>query len=162
SVAGPPSRSTATRRRLRRSSTALVACVVPSMTWLIRPGSRPGAAAPGSMGEPPPPGISGVAGTLALAVPRSAVSMFPPAEVAPPSIPRRQSGAGTGELLHWQVVEIVAKRPRSRDRDARLGPPERIAAERDHRNALPVPDPFGRYGVSGLGVQHRDQVRDGG
>ena len=38
-VAGPPILITATRRRFLRSSTALVAWVVPSMTWLIRRGS---------------------------------------------------------------------------------------------------------------------------
>ena len=42
-VAGPPILITATRRRFWRSSTALVACVVPSMTWVIRLESTPGA-----------------------------------------------------------------------------------------------------------------------
>src|SRR5215467_7184315 len=162
-VAGPLSRTTATRRSFLRSSTAFVAWVVPSMTWVIRCGSTPGTFSTVSMAAVMPPVMSGVHGTLALAITRSAVSMITASVLVPPtSMPRRQSGAGTGELLHWQVVEIVAKRPRSRDRDTRLGPPERIAAERDHRNALPVPDPFGWYGVGGLGVQHRDQVRDGG
>ena len=44
SVAGPPILITATRRSLRRSSTAFVACVVPSMTWVIRAGVDAGRA----------------------------------------------------------------------------------------------------------------------
>jgi hypothetical protein len=71
-VAGPPILITATRRRFLRSSTALVACVVPSMTWLIRRGSTPGVASTASMAAMIPLVISGVPGTLALAITRSA------------------------------------------------------------------------------------------
>jgi hypothetical protein len=89
-VAGPPILITATRRRLRRSSTALVAWVVPSMTWLIRRGSAPGACRTVSIALVIPPVMSGVHGTLALATTRSAGSMITASVLVPPtSMPRR-------------------------------------------------------------------------
>src|SRR6185312_14040965 len=158
-VAGPPIRITAIRRSLRRSSTALVACVVPSITWLIRRGSAAGARSTVSIAAVIPPVMSGVPGTLALAITRSAPSMITASVLVPPtSIPRRQSGAGTGEPLHGHVVEVVAERPRAGGRDAAVGPPDRVAGEGDHHHPLAVPDPFGGDRVRGLAVQHRDQV----
>ena len=121
-VAGPPILITATRRRFRRSSTALVAWVVPSMTWLIRRGSAPGACRTVSIALVIPPVMSGVHGTLALAMTRSAGSMITASVLVPPtSMPRRYSGAGTGELLHGQVIEFVVERPRPGQGDSRSG-----------------------------------------
>src|SRR5215471_14476140 len=158
-VAGPPILITATRRRFRRSSTALVAWVVPSMTWLIRRGSAPGTCRTLSIALVIPPVMSGVHGTLALAMTRSAGSMITASVLVPPtSMPRRYSGAGTGELLHGQVVEVVAEGPRPGHRDPALGPPDRIAGESDHRHPLAVPDRLGEDRVGGLAVQHRDQI----
>src|SRR5499426_3914642 len=158
-VAGPPILITATRRRFRRSSTALVAWVVPSMTWLIRRGSAPGACSTVSIALVIPPVMSGVHGTLALATTRSAGSMITASVLVPPtSMPRRCSGTGMGELLHGQVIEVVAERPRPGHGDPALGPPDRIACESDHRHPLPVPQYLGGDRVGGLPVQHRDQV----
>ena len=67
SVAGAPIRMTATRRSLRRSSTAFVACVVPSMACVIRDASILDAAITASSAATMPPVTSGVVGTLALA-----------------------------------------------------------------------------------------------
>src|SRR5258708_25024547 len=104
--------------------------------------------------------MSAVPGTLALASTRSAASMITASVLVPPtSMPRRQSGAGTGELLHGPVVEVVAELPRAGQRDAGLGPPHRVAAEGDYNHPLAVLDPLGRNRIRGLGVQHRDQVR---
>src|SRR5215470_16139043 len=162
-VAGPPSLTTATRRSFLRSSTAFVAWVVPSMTWVIRPGSAPGALSAASMAAMMPPVMSGVHGTLALAITRSAGSMMTASVLVPPtSMPRRQSGAGTGELLDRQVLEVVTEGPRPGDLDPRLGPPDRVTGESDHRDPLPVADPLGRDRIRRLAVQHRDQVRHGG
>jgi len=58
-VAGPPILMTATRRSFLRSSTALVACVVPSITCVIRPASTPGARITASMAAVMPPVMSG-------------------------------------------------------------------------------------------------------
>src|SRR5215475_14310609 len=158
-VAGPPILITATRRRFRRSSTALVAWVVPSMTWVIRRGSAPGARSTVSIAAVIPPVISGVHGTLALAMTRSAGSMITASVLVPPtSMPRRYSGPGTGELLHWLVVEVVAEHARPGHGDPGPGPPDRIAGESDHRHPLPIPDRLGGDRVAGLAVQHRDQV----
>src|SRR5499433_1329491 len=158
-VAGPPILITATRRRFRRSSTALVAWVVPSMTWLIRCGSAPGARSTVSIALVIPPVMSGVHGTLALAMTRSARSMITASVLVPPTwMPRRCSGAGTGELLHGPVIEFVLERPRPGHGDPALGPPDRIACESDHRHPLPVPQYLGGDRVGGLPVQHRDQV----
>src|SRR2546429_4426635 len=157
-VAGPPILITATRRRFRRSSTALVAWVVPSMTWLIRCGSAPGVPSTASMAATIPDVMSTVPATLALAITRSAASMITASVLVPPtSTPRRQAGGGTGELLHGLVIEVVAERARPGDRDSLLGPPDRIAGEGDHGDPLPVPDPLGRDRVRGLAVQHREQ-----
>src|SRR2546421_4025479 len=162
-VAGPPILITATRRRFRRSSTALVAWVVPSMTWLIRRGSAPGACRTVSIALVIPPVMSGVHGTLALATIRSAGSMITASVLVPPtSMPRRYSGAGTGELLHRQVIEFVVERPRPSHGDPALGSPDRIAGESDHRHPLAVPDRLGADRVGGLAIQHRDQVRHRG
>ena len=94
-VAGPPIRMTAIRRSFLRSSTAFVAWVVPSITWVIRCGSDfrvPGA--PVSIAVVIPRVMSGVPGTLALAITRSAASMITASVLVPPtSMPRRQSGA---------------------------------------------------------------------
>ena len=118
-VAGPPILITAIRRRFLRSSTALVACVVPSMTWLIRPGSTPGADSTAAMAAMIPPVMSGVLGTLAVTISRSAVSMTTASVLVPPtSIPSRQSIAGIGEFLYRRVVEVVAERPRPGHGDA--------------------------------------------
>src|SRR5215472_6094751 len=155
----PPNLITATRRKLLRSSTALVAWVVPSMTWLIRRGSAPGTCRTLSIALVIPLVMSGVHGTLALAMTRSAGSMITASVLVPPtSMPRRYSGAGTGELLHGQVVEVVAEGPRPGHRDPALGPPDRIAGESDHRHPLAVPDRLGEDRIGGLAVQHRDQI----
>src|SRR6516164_7140540 len=159
-VAGPPILITATRRRFRRSSTALVAWVVPSMTWLIRRGSAPGAVRTVSIALVIAPVMSGVQGTLALAMTRSAGSMITASVFVPPtSIPRRYSGAGTGELLHGLIVELVAERARPGHIDPALGPPDRIAGEGDQGDPLAVPDRLGEDRVGGLAVEHCDQVR---
>src|SRR5215469_14174505 len=162
-VAGPPSLTTATRRSFLRSSTAFVAWVVPSMTWVIRRGSAPGARNTVSMAAMMPPVMSGVHGTLALAITRSAGSMMTASVLVPPtSMPRRQSGAGTGKFLHGHVTEVVTEGPRPSDRDPRTGPPDRVTGKGDHRDPLPVGDPLGHDRIRRLAVQHRDQVRDGG
>src|SRR5262249_47151962 len=157
--AGPPFRRPAPRRRFRRSSTALVAWVVPSMTWLIRRGSAPGVCRTVAIALVIPPVISGVHGTLALATTRSAGSMITASVLVPPtSMPRRCSGAGTGALLPGLVIEVVVERPRPGRREPALGPPNRIARESDHRHPLAVPERLGGDRVGGLAVQHRDQV----
>src|SRR4029077_17865843 len=98
------------------------------MTWLIRCGSTPGVPSTASIAATIPDVMSALPGTLALASTRSAASMITASVLVPPtSTPRRQSGAGTGELLHGQVVKLVAECPRPGDRDARLGPPARGA-----------------------------------
>src|SRR5262249_10991891 len=149
-VAGPPILITATRRRFRRSRTAFVAWVVPSMTWLIRRGSAPGACRTVSIALVIPPVMSGVHGTLALATTRSARSMITAWVWAPPtSMPRRCSGSGRGESLHGQVIEVVAERLRPRHGDPALSPPDRIAGECDHRHPLAVPHHLGGYRVGG-------------
>ena len=155
SVAGPPIRITAIRRSLLRSSTAFVACVVPSMTWVIRSRSTSGERSTVSIAVVIPPVISGVPGTLALAITRSAPSMITASVLVPPtSTPRRQSGAGTGELLYGQVVKVVTERAGAGDRDAPLSPPHRVAGEGDHHYPLAVLDPFRRDRVGCLHVQH--------
>src|SRR5712691_583635 len=162
-VAGPPILITATRRSLLRSRTALVACVVPSITWVIRAESMPGARSTASMAAVMPPVMSAVQATLALAITRSAGSMTTASVLVPPtSMPRRQSSCGTGKLLHWQVVEVIPERPRAGDGESRVAAPDRVAAEGDHRDPLAVPDPLGHDRVGGLAVQYRDQVRDRG
>ncbi len=114
-VAGPPIRMTAIRRSFLRSSTAFVAWVVPSMTWVIRCGSASGARSTVSIAVVIPRVMSGVPGTLALAITRSAASMITASVLVPPtSMPRRQSGARTGELLHGHVVERRSRTPAAR------------------------------------------------
>src|SRR5579875_1793060 len=162
-VAGPPMRTTATRRSLRRSSTALVACVVPSITWVTRPGSMPGARSTLSMAAVIPPVISGVHGTFALASSRSSASRMTASVFVPPtSIPRRKSSAGTGQFLHGHVVELVADRARPGDGKACRAAPHRVAPHGDDRDPLPVPHPLGGDRIGGLRVQHGDQVGNGG
>src|SRR5215475_13293454 len=133
------------------------------MTWLIRCGSTPGVPSTASIAATIPDVRSAVPGTLALAITRSAASMITASVLVPPtSTPRRQSGGGTGELLHGQVVELVAERTRPGDRDPLLGPPDRVAAEGDHGDPLAVGDQLGRDRARRLAVQHRDQVRHRG
>src|SRR6476646_11436787 len=112
------------------------------MTWPIRPGSVPGARSTASIAATIPDVMSAVPGTLALAITRSAASMITASVLVPPtSTPRRQSGGGTGELLHGQVVELVAERARPGDRDSLPGPPDRIAAAGHAGDTLAVGDP---------------------
>src|SRR6516164_10929114 len=111
------------------------------MTCVIRPGSTPGARSTVSMAATMPPVMSGVHGTLALAITWSAASMMTASVLVPPtSMPRRQSGAGTGTLLHRHVVELVTEGPGPGDLDPRAGPPDRVAGEGDHRDPLSVRD----------------------
>src|ERR1022692_3956046 len=129
----------------------------------MRPASTPGARSTASMAAVMPPVMSGVQATLALASTRSAGSRMTASVLVPPtSMPRRQSSSGTGKLLHGQVVEVVAECPGTRGLDPSLRPPDRVAAEGDHRDPLAVPDPLGHDRVGGLAVQHRDQVGNGG
>ena len=159
-VAGPPILITAARRSGRRSSTALVACVVPSITWLIRAGSAPGTASTASRAAVMPPVMSGVPGTLALASTRSAASRMTASVLVPPtSMPRRQFR----RVRHRRAPPRAGNRSRSRTPAARprrpaRGPPERMAGERDHRDPLAVPEHLGGDRVGGLAVQHRNQV----
>src|ERR1700761_5403453 len=133
------------------------------MTWLIRCGSTSGVPSTASIAATIPDVMSAVPGTLALASTRSAASMITASVLVPPtSTPRRQSGGGTGELLHGQVVELVAERARPGDRDSLPGPPDRIAGEGDHRDPLAVGDPLGPDRAGRLAVQHADQVGDRG
>src|SRR5580693_1005348 len=133
------------------------------MTWVIRCRSASGARSTVSIAAVIPPVMSGVPGTLALAITRSAPSMITASVLVPPtSTPRRQSGAGTGALLYGQVVKVVAERAGAGDRDASLGPPHRVAGEGDHHYPLAVLDPFRRDRIGRLHVQHRDQVRHRG
>src|SRR5262249_18275616 len=137
--------------------------VVPSMTWLSRCGSTPGVPSTASTAATIPDVMSGVPGTLDLAITRSAASMTTASVLVPPtSTPRRQSGGGTGQLLHGQVVELVAEGPRPGDRDPLLGSPYRVAGEGDHGDPLAVSDPLGHDRVGRLAVQHGDQVRHRG
>src|SRR5262249_56064260 len=137
--AGPPILITAPRRRFRRSSTALVAWVVPSMTWLIRRGSAPGACRTVSIALVIPPVMSGVHGTLALATTRSAGSMITASVLVPPtSMPRRCSGTGMGEFLHGQVIEVVAERLRPAHGDPPLSAPDRLTRHNHHPHPLPA------------------------
>src|SRR4029079_12925029 len=130
------------------------------MTWLIRCGSTPGVPSTASIAATIPDVMSAGPGTLALASTRwRPASVRAWGLVPPTSTPRRQSGGGTGELLHGQVVELVAERARPGDRDSLPGPPDRVAAERDHGGPLAVGDPLGRDRAGRLAVQHRDQVR---
>ncbi len=98
SVAGAPMRRTATRCRRRRSRTALVACVVPSMAWLMRARSMCPAARTASTAASMPELTSGVVGALALASRRSSRSRTTASVFVPPtSMPRRRSRpAGDG------------------------------------------------------------------
>src|SRR4029079_10228950 len=115
------------------------------MTWLIRCGVTPGVPSTASIAATIPDVMSAVPGTLALAITRSAASIITASVLVPPtSTPRRQSGGGTGELLHGQAVELVAERARPGDRDSLPGPPDRVAAEGDHGDPLAVGDPLGR------------------
>ena len=59
-------RTAATRSSRARSSTALVAWVVPSMTWPMRSRSTPGSASTASRAAVMPPVTSAVVGRLAL------------------------------------------------------------------------------------------------
>src|SRR6201986_1986312 len=107
------------------------------MTWLIRCGSTPGVPSTASIAATIPDVMLAVPGTLALGITRSAASMITAAVLGPPtSTPRRQSGGGTGELLHGQVVELVAERARPGDRDSWLGQPDRVAGVGYHRGPL--------------------------
>src|SRR4029079_2164159 len=129
------------------------------MTWLIRCGSTPGVPSTASIAATIPDVMSAGPGTLALASTRwRPASVRAWGLVPPTSTPRRQSGGGTGELLHGQVVELVAERARPGDRDSRLVPPYGAAGEGDHRDPLAVGDPLGHDGVGRLAVQHADQV----
>ena len=156
---GPADPDTATRRRFTRSRTALVAWVVPSMTWLIRPGLAAGGGEHGVDGGHDPAGDVGGAGHLGLGdhpvggVHDHRVGVGA-ADVDAETAVRR----GTGQLLHGQVVEVVAERARPGELDARLGPPDRVAGEGDHGDPLAVGDPLGPDRVGRLGVQHGDQV----
>src|SRR3984885_16017826 len=121
------------------------------MRGVLRPRSASGARSTVSMAAVIPPVMAGVPGTLALAMTRAAPSMMTASVLVPPtSMPRRKSGAGTGELLHGQVVKVVAEGPRAGDRDAPLSPPHWVAAEGDHHDPLAVLDPFRRDRVGGL------------
>src|SRR5438093_6824046 len=158
-VAGAPNRRTATRRRSRRCNTAFVAWVVPSMTWVIRARSNSPAATTPSIAPRIPPVTSGVVGTFAVASRRSSRSRTTASVCAPPtSIPRRRSTAT--ELLHRNVVEVVPEGPRARELEAGGRSPDRIAREGDDRDPLAVPHALGLDRIAGLGVDHRDDVRD--
>src|SRR6185437_5552926 len=74
------------------------------------------------------------------------------------NVAERLVAGGRGQFLDRHEVEVVSERPRACGRDPAFGPPDRVAAERDHHHPLAVTDPLGRDRVGGLAVQHRDQV----
>ncbi len=75
---------------------------------------------------------------------------------AEPQVDRR---AHADELLHRDVVEVVAERPRPGQREAGLRAPHRVAGERHDRHPLAVAEPLGVDRVAGLRVEHGDDVR---
>ena len=91
-LAGPATRTTATRYKPCRSSTALVACVVPSITWVIRSRDTLGARTTESRTDDTPSCVSDVVGVFALARTRSLTSRTTASVLVPPtSIPTRRS-----------------------------------------------------------------------
>ena len=64
--------------------------------------------------------------------------------VPPTSMPSRRSVAGIArQLLHGDVVEVVAERPRPGQREPGRRAPHRVAGERHDRDPLAVPEPLG-------------------
>ena len=113
-VAGAPRRSTATRFSRRRSSTAFVAWVVPSITWVTRPRSISAEASTRSSAIRIPPVTSGVVGDLAHASTASSRSSTTASVFVPPtSMPIRRSGRRMRHLER-RVVEVVAEGARAR------------------------------------------------
>ena len=110
-------------RRFRRSSTALVACVVPSITWVTRPGSTPGAESTASIAAAMPPVTSARGRQLGLG---DQPGRRGRARRRRCSCRRRRCRAAgrarcsRGELLHGHVVEVVAERPRPGQRESGL------------------------------------------
>ena len=160
---GAPILITATRRSLRRSSTALVACVVPSITCVIRLESTPGARSTASSAAVMPPVTSGVHGDLGLGqhpvggVEDHGVGVGAADVDAEAAVKR-----GTGELLHRDVVEVVAERARPGRLPARAA----VRQTGSQRIAITVTRwPYRTRSVGdrlgGLAVQHRDQVGHG-
>src|SRR5439155_17901754 len=160
SVAGAPMRSTATRLSFRRSSTAFVACVVPSITCVIRSFATASPARIASITWRMPPVTSAVVGTLARASIAPSLSSTTASVFVPPtSMPKRKSSPRT-QLLHGDVRVVVAERARAGQLQTAGRAPDRIARIRDHRDALPVAQPLGRDRLRRLDVEHRDQVGD--
>jgi hypothetical protein len=87
---GAPSRTTPTRQRLRRSTMALVQCVVPSMAWRMAPaGIFPSLSTP-STASVMPEETSVVVGRLHWAMTSSRSSRMTASVLVPPtSIPSR-------------------------------------------------------------------------
>src|SRR5262249_51373063 len=102
---------------------------------------------------------SGVVGTFTLALTSwAALSSTASVCVPPTSTPIRRSGARGKSVLHRDVVEVVAKRARAGDLQAALAAPQRVARQRDHRDALAEAQHLGRDRLAALVVDQRDQV----
>src|SRR5581483_9740597 len=163
SVEGAPIRMTTTRHSLLRWRTAFVACVVPNMTWLIRERSSPAAASTPSSAATMPPVMSGRVATFAFASSRPARSRSTASVFVPPtSMPRRRSSCRCMQLLHRLVVEVVAEHAWPRHRESAVAPPDRMAGECDHADALPVSEALGGDRCARLVVEHGDDVGDRG
>src|SRR5215831_1521124 len=158
SVAGAPSRTTATRRRPRRSRIALVAWVVPSITWVIRSGVTEGEPRTAVIARSMPSLTSGVVGTFAFATRRSSPSSTTASVLVPPTSTPSRSSDRSMELLDRYVREVITKRPRARHLETPRRAPDRVRGKADHGHALPVADPLRPDRLGRLGVEHRDDV----
>src|SRR5579875_3776707 len=162
-VAGLPMRTTATRWRSRCSRMALVAWVVPSITWVMRWGGispRPTASA---MAEAMPEVTSGVVATLEAASTRSWRSSTTASVWVPPtSIPSRRSTVRGMQALHGHVVEVVAPGAGSDQLQAGRRPPGGVAGEGDHAHPLAVAQALADHRAGAVLVQDGDDVGDRG
>src|SRR5882757_3526998 len=160
---GAPTRSTATSWSLRRSRTAFVAWVVPSITWLIRLVETPALATTSAIASRMPVVTSGEVVCLVLAIKAFSRSRTTASVCVPPtSMPSRRSRANGMAVLHRDVVEVVAEGAWPGDLDSCGRAPDRRAGKGQKQDALPVADVLGRYRVRCLGVDHGDEVRHAG
>src|SRR5581483_7676857 len=156
-------RTAATRRRPVRVRTALVAWVVPTITWEIRSVASDTLARTAAMAASMPPVMSADVVTLALARSRSSASRTAASVLVPPtSMPSRRSGRAGTVASRGDVGEVVAERRRPGHGQALGRPPHRIDGEGDDADLLAVAEPLGDDGFAAVHVEDGDDVGDAG